>query len=101
MSEIKSDYITTDGSGPYFYPVSQTYVGSDRIACSAYRVPTPAADVTQHDRYTCPVCFYAGLSRPPEDHLICPSCGVQFGYDDATTTHAELRAALLGRDGNG
>jgi ribosomal protein L37AE/L43A len=33
--------------------------------------------------YTCPVCGFSGLRRPPEDHLICASCGTQFGYDDA------------------
>jgi hypothetical protein len=33
--------------------------------------------------HICPVCGYQGLSRPPADHLICPSCGTQFGYNDA------------------
>jgi hypothetical protein len=33
--------------------------------------------------YQCPVCGYAHLSRPPEEFLICPSCGTEFGYDDA------------------
>ena len=33
--------------------------------------------------YTCPVCGYPGLRRPPEDHTICPSCGIQFWYHDA------------------
>jgi hypothetical protein len=33
--------------------------------------------------YMCPVCGYRGLKRPPENHLICPSCGTQFGYSDS------------------
>src|ERR1035438_1093369 len=33
--------------------------------------------------FTCPVCGYGGLRHPPNDHVICPSCGVQFGYNDA------------------
>jgi hypothetical protein len=42
----------------------------------------------------CPVCGY-GLRRAPTDFLICPSCGTEFGYDDAGRTHAELRAIWL------
>lgn len=30
------------------------------------------------------------------NHMICPSCGTQFGYDDATLTHAELREEWIG-----
>lgn len=41
--------------------------------------------------YTCPVCGYPDLENPPEDHLICPSCGTQFGYDDVGHSYAELR----------
>ena len=41
--------------------------------------------------YECPVCGYNQLLQPPTDHMICPSCGTQFGYDDALATHAELR----------
>ena len=41
-------------------------------------------------RNTCPVCGY-GLNRPPEDFVICPSCGTEFGYDDSGTSHEELR----------
>jgi len=41
--------------------------------------------------YLCPVCGYDELQEPPEDHAVCPSCGTQFGYDDAQTSHAELR----------
>lgn len=46
---------------------------------------------------TCPVCGYQGLIEPPYDALgcasfeICPCCGVELGYDDATRTHLELR----------
>lgn len=40
---------------------------------------------------TCPVCGYNKLPRPPQNFLICPSCGTEFGYDDFKTSHVELR----------
>jgi predicted RNA-binding Zn-ribbon protein involved in translation (DUF1610 family) len=49
------------------------------------------------DTYTCPVCGFPGLSELPYDAQkcasfeICPSCGTEFGYDDATRSHADLR----------
>jgi hypothetical protein len=42
----------------------------------------------------CPVCGYS-LERPPSDYRICPSCGTEFGYDDAGRDYTELRAAWL------
>jgi hypothetical protein len=48
--------------------------------------------------YACPVCQFPELiSSPCSDRGlanfdICPCCGVEFGYDDASTTYAELRA---------
>jgi hypothetical protein len=41
--------------------------------------------------YECPVCGFPGLEEPPEDFVICPSCGTEFGYHDHTRTHAQLR----------
>ena len=47
--------------------------------------------------HTCPVCGYPKLDEPPYDehncptYIICPSCGTEFGYDDATARHSELR----------
>lgn len=41
--------------------------------------------------YTCPVCGYDNLERPPADYHICPCCGTEFGYDDFTFSHGELR----------
>jgi len=41
--------------------------------------------------HTCPVCGYAKLEFPPEDFTICPSCGTEFGYQDASTSHQVLR----------
>jgi predicted RNA-binding Zn-ribbon protein involved in translation (DUF1610 family) len=46
---------------------------------------------TMHNNnmYTCPVCGFQGLSEPAYDEHyctffeICPSCGTEFGYDDA------------------
>jgi hypothetical protein len=45
-------------------------------------------------RNICPVCGYL-LRVPPINFHICPSCGTEFGYDDAGTSHAELRAIWL------
>jgi hypothetical protein len=43
------------------------------------------------NRYTCPVCGYSELEEPPRDPItncanfdICPCCGCEFGYNDAT-----------------
>jgi hypothetical protein len=41
-------------------------------------------------RYACPVCGY-DLEYPPEDFNICPSCGVEFGYETAGRSFFELR----------
>ena len=43
----------------------------------------------------CPVCGFRGLPAPPTDFIICPCCGTEFGYDDFTHTHEQLRAAWL------
>lgn len=42
----------------------------------------------------CPVCGYP-LQWPPRDFHICPSCGTEFGYDDAGRSHEELRSQWL------
>src|SRR5580704_7689776 len=42
----------------------------------------------------CPVCGYP-LQWPAADFHICPSCGTEFGYDDAGRSHADLRAAWI------
>ena len=45
----------------------------------------------------CPVCGWSKLEEPAYDETksssfeICPSCGTEFGYQDANKTHAELR----------
>lgn len=52
---------------------------------------------------TCLVCGFAGLSEPPYDEHgcasfeVCPSCGTEFGYDDATVRVEQLRQAWLDR----
>ena len=46
-------------------------------------------------RHTCPVCGYPALEVPPADFEICPCCGIEFGYDDARRSHAELRAEWI------
>jgi len=45
--------------------------------------------------HICPVCGYDRLTEPPLNFSICPSCGTEFEYDDAFSTHAQLRAAWL------
>ena len=45
--------------------------------------------------HTCLVCGYNELERPAADHLICPSCGTQFGLDDRRYSIDELRAAWI------
>jgi len=49
----------------------------------------------------CPVCGFADLAQLPYDpegcasFEICPSCGTEFGYDDAKKSYAELRRRWL------
>lgn len=49
--------------------------------------------------FSCPVCGFDGLGAPHRDRLgcasfdICPCCGTEFGYDDASRSHADLRRA--------
>lgn len=50
--------------------------------------------------FQCTVCGFPSLPNKPADHEICPSCGTQFGYDDYTTSHAELRAKWLAAGAN-
>lgn len=45
--------------------------------------------------YICPVCGYDRLRHPPDDYIICPSCGTEFGYTDFNRSHAELRRAWV------
>jgi hypothetical protein len=45
--------------------------------------------------HLCPVCGYDPLEDPPENFIICPSCGTEFGYDDAFASHADLRPKWL------
>ncbi len=47
--------------------------------------------------FTCPVCGYRELPRPAVDDLICPSCGTQFGYDDCSASHVDLRREWIRR----
>jgi len=48
----------------------------------------------KHKKYLCPICGY-NLENPPEDFNICPSCGVEFGYETASRTFEELRKEWL------
>lgn len=50
----------------------------------------------------CPVCGYEGLTEAAYDSFgcasfeICDSCGTEFGYDDATRSHLDLRREWVG-----
>jgi hypothetical protein len=46
--------------------------------------------------YTCPVCGYDRLTEAPAAFTICPSCGTEFEYDDASRSYADLRRVWLG-----
>ncbi|MGO4128407.1 hypothetical protein AB4Z01_28705 [Inquilinus sp. YAF38] len=51
--------------------------------------------------FACPVCGFPGLDEAPRDEHgcasfeICPCCGIEFGYEDAMTSHSELRARWI------
>jgi len=51
--------------------------------------------------FVCPVCGFGGLDEPPYEesgspsYSVCPCCGTEFGYDDATEAHAALRKAWV------
>ena|SRR6266496_5225385 len=49
--------------------------------------------------YTCPICGYAEMPYPPARHEICPCCGTEFGYDDFTRSHRDLRNNWLAQGG--
>ena len=46
------------------------------------------------NKHLCPVCGYE-MEDPPRDYNICPSCGTEFGNDDALATQVQLRAEWL------
>jgi hypothetical protein len=45
--------------------------------------------------YTCPVCGFDRLRRPPLNFLICQSCGTEFGYSDSTASYRQLQAEWI------
>jgi transcription elongation factor Elf1 len=48
-------------------------------------------------KFVCPVCGFNELPEPAYDETgtssfeICPCCGTEFGYDDSSVKHSELR----------
>lgn len=64
--------------------------------------PTWMISVENSQIYLCPVCEYDKLDEPPYDSFgyptynMCPCCGTEFGYDDVTKKHSELRNAWIG-----
>src|ERR1700678_4028583 len=63
--------------------------------------PTWTTSMHSSNPFTCPVCGFTGLTEAPYDEHgcasfeICPSCGTEFGYDDANRSHEDLRKAWL------
>jgi hypothetical protein len=59
--------------------------------------------VSETGAFTCPVCGWTGLDEAPYDahgcpsYEICPCCGVEHGYDDASSAHDALRAEWIAR----
>jgi hypothetical protein len=59
--------------------------------------------VLNSGNYACPVCGFDGLDEPAYDvhgcasFGICPCCGVEFGYEDASQSHLALRAEWVQR----
>lgn len=50
------------------------------------------------NEHTCPVCGYGDdLDFRPRDYQICGCCGTEFGYDDRTLSHDQLRAEWIQR----
>ena len=53
------------------------------------------------NKFMCPVCGYEYLEEKPYDKQgnasfeICPSCGTEFGYDDANKSNKDLRAKWI------
>ncbi|RBP15900.1 hypothetical protein DFR50_107170 [Roseiarcus fermentans] len=51
----------------------------------------------------CPVCGYDGLEEPAYDDVgapsyeICPCCGIEFGYEDASRSHESLREEWIAK----
>lgn len=52
-------------------------------------------------KFTCLVCGYPDMEDPVSGDndfptfAICPSCGTEFGLDDANKSYAELRAVWI------
>lgn len=45
--------------------------------------------------YRCKVCGYDQMPHAPRDYNICPSCGVEYGVDDAFDSYEEIRDQWL------
>jgi len=57
--------------------------------------------LSSNKKHVCPVCGYPDLNEPAYDSFgcasynICPCCGTEFGYDDSTAAHADLRGKWI------
>jgi hypothetical protein len=50
-------------------------------------------------KYLCPICGYL-MSYPADDFNICPSCGVEFGYETIDRSYSDLRKEWLASGAN-
>lgn len=66
---------------------------------SGYETVVEMPDATERTLklYVCPVCAFDKMRGAPRNHEICPQCGTQFDYDDATKSHAELHAEWVAK----
>jgi len=49
---------------------------------------------TKNVQNLCLVCGYE-MDDPPRDYNVCPSCGTEYGVNDANASYEELRTAWL------
>lgn len=48
--------------------------------------------------YTCPICGYDRLTKPPANFYVCPCCGTEFEADDFERTQRDLRSEWIEKD---
>lgn len=71
-------------------PNGESWLSSEFLLLSR-RMPENILTRRLNVPYICPVCAYTDLPEPPQNFSICPSCGTEFGFDDAKVSHAQLR----------
>lgn len=81
---------------------SQPFTAMDMASNAEKSQPAVAPETSgtgtpeQAPLYICPVCFYPGMPFPPCDYEICACCATEFGNDDESLSHKQLRANWIG-----